>query len=75
MFVLVVVRQHEEQLAGGQCFLLWGLCVLAAIWVPTVFVAYPSAVRFLTSKLRWLHLIVRIIAQGNDVCVGGCKTT
>ena len=46
MFVLVVVRQHEEQLAGGG-YWLWGLCVLAAIWVQTVFVAYPSAVMFL----------------------------
>ena len=50
MFVLVVVRQHEEQLAGGSVFLLWGLCVLAAIWVQTVSVAYPSAVMFLMSK-------------------------
>ena len=47
MFVLVVVSQHEEQPAGGSVFLLWGLCVLAAVWVQTVFVAYPSAVMFL----------------------------
>ena len=54
MFVLVVVRQHEEQSAGGESFLVLGVVV---------------------PKCRWLHIIVRISTSGNDVCVGGCKTT
>ena len=53
MLVLVLVRQHEEQSAGGG-FLVLGVVV---------------------SKCRWLHIIVGISAQGNDVCVGGCKST
>ena len=44
----------------GEGFLLWGLCVLAAIWVQTVFVAYPSAVMFLVAC---------------SVCVVGGKST